>query len=106
MEETTKFSVTRENVNKVCDLRIKAGIVPTAKEIRRLFDRPNSAAIGVYLKEWKDANRDQLDRSPSYWRNLAQGLITKRDELQLELNLALKEISTLRDHLNPPASEE
>lgn len=106
MEPTQKLPVTRENVFALCDEQIVSGVVPRTKDLRHFFDKPSSPKVSVYVTEWKEANPAKLNHSISYWRNLAQGLITKCDDLQLELNLVSQQLSDCQQHLNPPFAEE
>lgn len=94
-----KLSVTRENVFAMCEVSIESGVVPTVKLIKPLFVNLKANRISAYIGEWKEENAVRLNHSPSYWRNLAQGLITKCDELQLEIDI-------LKGRLNPPLESE
>lgn len=80
MSETSVVTVTRENVFTKASLYLEAEKkVPTLALIKTHFDRPQSLAIGVYLREWRLENAEAIAEVTGSRESL-KSLLAKQEE--------------------------
>lgn len=91
-----RLTVTRENVDTVCQAAVKAGMKVSAEALRNHFDKPTSHKLSFYFAEWKEDHRHILNPSKNYYIELSQAQAVTIGELSKTIDTMQEELNSLR----------